>query len=177
MPKCSAVVGPFVIGIEDSSRWLDVDSLRSMEVTRMRRNAFGAAAFSLFIMTGCIVGKTQIENGAHFSSGRTSQPNESELIKATVGEIFDIELQGNPSAGYDWQIAKLDDELLKLIDASFVPNGPDGVVGSGGTAVFKLLPLKAGEAELKLIYKRPWTTDVLKTKTYRVVISGAADAD
>lgn len=143
----------------------------------MRRNIFGAAALSFLVMTGCIAGKTQTEKDANVAAARTSQQNNSEEIKALVGQEFEIKLQGNPSTGYDWQIAKMDERLLKLTGEDFVTNAPGGVVGSSGTAVFKLLPLKTGETELTLNYKRPWASDVLKSTTYKIIIADAVSND
>jgi inhibitor of cysteine peptidase len=89
-------------------------------------------------------------------------------IQVAVGEQFAVELAGNPSTGYTWQV-RVDGRLLELLGQEFEPSG-DGV-GAGGVEVFRLRALAAGETEIACAYQRPWDTESRDTRRFRVAVS------
>jgi len=89
-------------------------------------------------------------------------------IQVAVGEQFAVELTGNPSTGYTWQV-RVDGQLLELLGQEFEPSG-DGV-GAGGVEVFRLRALAAGETEIACAYQRPWDTESRDTRRFRVAVS------
>jgi predicted secreted protein len=59
------------------------------------------------------------------SSVFTKSDNE---IEVKVGDSFAIELEGNPTTGYDWQL-KFDSDTLELLDQHYMQKG--GGLGAG----------------------------------------------
>lgn len=90
-------------------------------------------------------------------------------IQVAVGDRFAIELAGNPTTGYTWQI-HVDSQHLELLSQEFEPGGEG--VGAGGQEVFRFRVLAAGETEIACEYRRPWDKEVRDTKRFRVVVSG-----
>jgi predicted secreted protein len=45
-----------------------------------------------------------------------------------------------------------------------------GIVGAGGTFVFKLQAVKPGNSTVKLVYVRPWEKDKPPVRTFTVTI-------
>ena len=43
-----------------------------------------------------------------------------------------------------------------------------GLVGAGGTELFRFKALKKGEAEITMSYKRSWETEILDQKAFTV---------
>ena len=87
-------------------------------------------------------------------------------INAEVGEIFSVELESVPGAGYQWD-ADVDESNVKLVSKEFVP--PDsGSIGGSGREVFKFKPLAACDAELRFVYKRPWEATSAETVEIKV---------
>jgi predicted secreted protein len=80
-----------------------------------------------------------------------------------------IALDSNPSTGYSWEEG-YDETRLELIEETFEPGeyAKQGLVGAGGTELFRFKALKSGGAEIKMEYKRPWETEVLEQKVFTV---------
>ncbi len=85
-----------------------------------------------------------------------------------VGDTLIIELRGNPTTGYQWQLDTADTRVLE-------PQGePDYAVssnamGAGGTYTFRFKAVASGQTTLRLVYKRPWE-DSLSDETFEAVI-------
>lgn len=88
-----------------------------------------------------------------------------ELINSKVGETFSIELEGNPTTGYQWQ-EKFDEEKVKLLDKKINPSS--GQIGASATEVFKFQVLKEGTTDLRFNYKRAWESENLETLEIKV---------
>lgn len=68
---------------------------------------------------------------------------------------FRIELATNPTTGYNWYIAALDETQFKVRRSGYDP-AATGRVGSGGTSFWEIVPLKKGLGDIKLLYYRVW---------------------
>ncbi len=88
-------------------------------------------------------------------------------IQVTAGEEFALELAGNPTTGYMWQITA-DSRHLELLGQKFEAGGEG--VGAGGREVFHFRALADGETELACEYRRPWDKESRATRRFRVVI-------
>jgi len=84
-----------------------------------------------------------------------------ELIK---GQVLVITLEANPSTGYTWEIAELDEQVLRQVgEIEFELEkvngyGPGGTPwpGTGGVQIIRFEVVNAGQTTLKLVYHRPW---------------------
>lgn len=92
---------------------------------------------------------------------------DSEIV-VPVGETFIIELEGNPTTGYEWEL-QLDNDKLKVVDRQYQPAGTD-TVGGGGTERFRLKAIKKGDVVIRAIYKRAWETNAIEEKKFNVQI-------
>ena len=80
-------------------------------------------------------------------------------INLHVGDRLMIALVGNATTGYAWQQVASEDEaiLLSLPGIDYLPDpAPAGMVGSGGTFLFRFSAERAGTMDLKFTYRRPW---------------------
>lgn len=99
---------------------------------------------SVLLVAGCAPGGTK-----EYTS--PSQP-----IEVKIGESFMITLESNPTTGYKWE-SGFDQNLLKLMKSEFKQDASKpGMVGVGGREQFTFAGLKAGDAQVKMTYKRPW---------------------
>ena len=89
-------------------------------------------------------------------------------IQIAVGERFAIELAGNPTTGYTWQV-HADSQHLELLGQEFEPGGES--VGAGGQEVVRFRVVAAGETEIACEYRRPWDKEVRDTRRFRVAVS------
>jgi predicted secreted protein len=91
---------------------------------------------------------------------------DEKLVK--VNKEFQIPLDSNPSTGYKWE-ASFDKAFLKL-KADRFKRPAKALIGAGGTQTFVFLPVKAGETQIRFVYKRHWEKTVAREKTYTIRI-------
>lgn len=89
-------------------------------------------------------------------------------IQIAAGDRFAIELAGNPSTGYTWQV-QVDRRHLELLSQEFEPGGEG--VGAAGVEVFRFRALASGETEVACAYQRPWEKESRDTKRFQVAVS------
>jgi inhibitor of cysteine peptidase len=92
----------------------------------------------------------------------------SEVIQVGAGKTFTISLESNPTTGYMWQPG-FDSEFLELVGSNFVADST--LIGAPGTETFEFRALTEGQAEVTMIYKRPWEEDVLEEKIIKINIA------
>ena len=97
-----------------------------------------------------------------------STPVSTEL-KAGLNKEFTISLESNPSTGYSW-VAEVDGDFLNLTNHSYIPDEPI-IPGSGGKENFSFVPVKIGETNLIMLYKRPWEKDAIEERIFQVIIT------
>lgn len=73
-------------------------------------------------------------------------------------KIFSVELDANPTTGYQWFLKEYDKNLISLANTTYIPENPQRI-GSGGKTIFtfKIVAKKIPDTtKIILIYKRPW---------------------
>ena len=90
------------------------------------------------------------------ASGGTVQLDEDDAgrtIDVTLGDRIDIELEGNPTTGYTWELLQAVG-VTQIGDATHEPESD--LAGAPGTTRFSFEPAGEGEGSVRLIYHRPW---------------------
>jgi len=125
----------------------------------MRRFLVLISILAVCLVAGCGGGvKTDVDTG--------------ETISISLNQEFVIALDSNPTTGYDWEESH-DPYKLILIERKYEPDEKvAGLVGAGGTQYFRFTSQKTGEAEITFVYKRPWETEILEQKVFKVDIKG-----
>ncbi len=79
-------------------------------------------------------------------------------IELKKGDKIEIKLESNPSTGYSWALSKETDEtIVSLTSSEFIQTEKEEeLVGSGGYEIFMFQAVKGGQAEIVLLYQRPW---------------------
>lgn len=103
--------------------------------------------------------------------------------RLAVGEEFDIRLPSNPSTGYQWQVAAIDEKVVRLVDTRWEPKldgetdgtSPNEVVGSGGTSVLTFVGAAAGRGAIRLVYVRPWEKGIAPARRADYTVEVFAD--
>ncbi len=87
------------------------------------------------------------------------------------GQSFAIMLDSNPTTGYTWT-ASYDEALLSLLAKHYRQEGEGKLIGQGGQDIWRFKALKAGTAEIKMVYSRSWeNVTPLRTFTCRIIIN------
>ena len=103
---------------------------------------------------------------------KLTEADNGKTIKVKVGDLVVITLKGNPTTGFSWRTAKLDGKAIEQAgDPKYTTNRHrPGMVGVGGTFVFKFKAAKSGKTEVNLEYVRPWEKDKKPVKTFSATI-------
>jgi predicted secreted protein len=91
-------------------------------------------------------------------------------VSVKVRSTIKVVVQGNPTTGFAWMPALSDADaaiLQQQGDPAYVPES--NLIGAGGTYTFTFLAVATGDAQLKLVYLRPWES-VPPLKTFSVSV-------
>ena len=90
-------------------------------------------------------------------------------VTMSAGTSVLLQLPGNPSTGYDWEVTIGNPSVLEQGMRRFTPSS--SAMGAGGTYNFWFQPKAAGKTDLTLVYRRSWETDIAPLKTYKITIA------
>ncbi|MFF2552099.1 protease inhibitor I42 family protein [Nocardia sp. NPDC058058] len=79
-------------------------------------------------------------------------------IPLALGQGLTVRLAGNPTTGFLWQLTELEQNIVRQdggMEYEQDPS-PNGMVGVGGTSIFKFTAQAPGATQLVLEYRRPW---------------------
>ncbi|RYU61434.1 peptidase inhibitor I42 [Methylolobus aquaticus] len=89
------------------------------------------------------------------------------------GQELVIRLPGNPTTGYRWSsFGPTEAVLIATGPAAYEPDaGTSQRVGAGGFEIWRFVAARAGTAELRFEYRRPWETGVAPLQVVRYTVS------
>ncbi len=88
-------------------------------------------------------------------------------ITTRPGEVFFLELEGHPSAGYVWQVDVDDESKLQAVEVDAVV-GPG--IGAESKQRFRFEPSLAGTCQIRLTYGRPWEEEPVESRKVEVEV-------
>lgn len=95
-------------------------------------------------------------------------------VELASGQSLLVRLPSNPSTGYRWIYVEPKDAVLRVDGPSTfeAAQSAGNTAGAGGTEIWKLAPLKAGQQQLRFEYRRPWEQDgaPAQVATYAVTV-------
>ncbi|MDP7247377.1 MAG: protease inhibitor I42 family protein [Candidatus Peribacteraceae bacterium] len=96
---------------------------------------------------------------------------EASNISIKVGEVFTINLKGNPTTGFQWAVQH-DTDYLELVEDKYMAYEKPHLVGVGGEYAFTLKSIKEGESVLVFTYQKPQESiPPNKLREYKVISS------
>jgi inhibitor of cysteine peptidase len=125
---------------------------------------FGPILIGTVLLTSC---STLVSPQPAASPKKLTDKDTGSTVVIKVGQTLEVALQGNPTTGYIWEAAPDSAALLSPQgELQFKPD--NNLIGSGGIVTLRFTALQPGEASLKLIYHRPWETNVPPIKTFEI---------
>jgi inhibitor of cysteine peptidase len=120
-----------------------------------------------------VVAVVALLTGSRFndSTTRVTADASGTTVVLHVGDTLEIELDGNPTTGYGWEIIPDESGVLTVTsDPTYAADSE--LIGSGGAYLFSFTADKAGETDVNLVYGRPWEADVapMTSFTLHVVV-------
>ena len=89
-------------------------------------------------------------------------------MSLSVGDRLEVALAGNPTTGYSWEIASVDESVI-LADGEPSFRADSNQVGAGGTMTLAFDAVGAGTTVLELVYQRPFE-DAPPAETFTVTL-------
>ncbi len=81
-----------------------------------------------------------------------------QAVQLRVGEVLGIDLESNPSTGYEWLVDEI--EPGKMTDMGLNYIGGGNMPGDSSTQRLCFRVVGAGTTNLRLIYRQPWDVKV-----------------
>ena len=95
--------------------------------------------------------------------------------RVPVGQLILIRLPGNPTTGFQWRVAAVGGQSVRLLsEPKYVPAAnPGGLVGAGGVFWFKFQAVAPGTTKIKLIYDRPWEKGHAPADAFQITVEAS----
>jgi inhibitor of cysteine peptidase len=94
-------------------------------------------------------------------------------VELALGEDLTITLESNPSTGFRWEVAEVDESILQKVgEAHYAASDPGQPLlpGQGGREALRFQAIGTGRTTLQLAYRRSWEKDAEPQKTYSLHI-------
>ncbi len=125
----------------------------------------------LMALSGCATETRDVQESGAAPGVVSAQTDAENHLRR--GQLLAIELYGNASTGYAWEILEAGSPILEPapVPASTDP-APPPMPGAGGTSRWRFRAVQSGATTLRLVYRRSWEKEVepAETATYRVVV-------
>lgn len=91
-------------------------------------------------------------------------------VEVASGALLSVALEANPTTGYTWEVAAIDENVIKLEGEPDYAVGSD-LIGAGGVMTLHFRAGKPGQTSLKLVYHQPWEKDQPPAETFEVSVT------
>src|SRR5512137_198280 len=98
-----------------------------------------------------------------------SKQDSGKQIDAKIGEVVQVELEAMGTAGYQWFVESLDQEILRLVSEETEVLHP-GRLGAPVLMIWKFEMIKEGTTEIKMKHYRSWEGKEHSTDHFEVRI-------
>lgn len=95
----------------------------------------------------------------------TDTDNE-QRVNLEVGDVVRVNLEGNPTTGYMWEMLSPESPMLSVIEKTF--DSSSDRCGAGGVFLFTFRADMVGQSELQFAYLRPWEKEAPPAKVFDV---------
>lgn len=92
-------------------------------------------------------------------------------VNLRAGQRLIVTLKSNPTTGYDWQVAEVDEDIAQPTKQEFLPASDPERLGAPGQTVHQFEAVGAGTTDLRLVYVRPWEEGVEPEDTFQVRVT------
>lgn len=75
-------------------------------------------------------------------------------VTLNQGDTLTVRLSANSTTGYQWSVGMIDNSVLRQIDSQYI-RPRNGLMGAGGTQVYRFKAVGRGSFFLGLLYQRP----------------------
>lgn len=115
------------------------------------------------LLTACSI------NGGDDEDHVISGDDNGTTVEVNQGERIRIELESNPTTGYEWAVDSTDETILTYEGSTYESEDGDRV-GQGGVQTLTFHASEPGQAEIHLKYWRSWEGDASVVERFDVTV-------
>jgi len=98
-----------------------------------------------------------------------SEQDSGGTVRLKVDDLLTVELEGNPSTGYSWEVMPADNPVLEQVGEAAYASSSD-LLGAPEKVTLHFRARTTGEQMLQLIYDRSWEENVPPEKTFEIAV-------
>jgi inhibitor of cysteine peptidase len=103
------------------------------------------------------------------SDTTVSDDDAGSTVQIDRDEPLVVELEGNPTTGYNWYVAVVDEAILRQVgETDFDPDSD--AEGAAGTVTLRFEAVGPGTTALELVYRRENEPDDTANQSWRVTV-------
>jgi inhibitor of cysteine peptidase len=91
------------------------------------------------------------------------------IVALIVNDVLYVQLEGNPTTGFTWEVENLETNLLQQVGESEY-NSNSNLAGGGGMFTFTFKALDVGVTPLRLIYHRTFEKNIPPAQIFEVTV-------
>jgi len=102
---------------------------------------------------------------------RLTEEDNGGLAELGEDQTLVISLESNPSTGYSWEVAEINQDVLHQVgETEFEQLSP--LLGAPEKQILRFKSVGEGQSTLKLVYRRPWEKGVEPIREYSIQVVG-----
>lgn len=123
-----------------------------------------SSVLALAIMLAACGGGDDRDSGV-----RVEDEDAGSIVRLSPGDVLVVELDGNPSTGYDWHVRNVDSNVLRQEgENDFEPERD--APGSPGIVTLRFVAVRSGSTTLDLAYYRSFEPDADPLRTFQIFV-------
>lgn len=103
------------------------------------------------------------------SEVKLEEGDDGSQVELAGGQTLVVRLEGNPTTGYTWETAEIDQKVLRQVGEPQFEADSDAA-GSAGVQTLRFETVTSGSTTLKLVYARPWEEGLPPQETFTVQV-------
>jgi inhibitor of cysteine peptidase len=136
-------------------------------MSKSRRLNVHTGVLALILLAAMITG---VSGCAPQASPTLGAEDNGRQVTLQQGQTLTIKLEANPTTGYSWEFVEPEKAILEQVGESEYEPESD-LLGAPSTQTLRFEAVQPGQTELKLVYRRPWETDVEPLETFTVLVT------
>jgi inhibitor of cysteine peptidase len=99
-----------------------------------------------------------------------SKDDNARQIELAKGQALTTTLGGNPTTGYGWEVAEIDETILRQTgEIEYLPESD--LLGAPSMATIRFEAVSTGQSPLELAYRRSWEKGVKPIDSFSVQVT------
>lgn len=124
---------------------------------------------AMFLLIGAVALAVSLAGCSSSSTVQVGPTDDGTTVDLSVGDTLEVQLEGNPTTGFNWQVADTIDPTVLEQDGDPSFDANDDRFGSPGVVTLTFKAVSTGTSPLDLEYKAV-SGDAVAERTYSLTV-------